>query len=173
MYTQSDSMDQFLRDFRGTLEDAASRMMRLSAEQSSSSTGPDKWTPKEILGHLIDSAANNHQRFVRAQFTDDLIFPGYMQDEWVAVQRYNDEPWPELVQLWRSYNFHLLHVISVMPEKTLFQSRSKHNLDQIAWKRVDKSQPTTLEYFVRDYVGHLKHHLSQIFGEDDIRDSAN
>ena len=125
-----------------------------------------RWSPKQVIGHLIDSAANNHQRFIRAQFTGGLSFPGYEQDNWVDVQKYQDESWQELIQLWASYNLHLLHVISVMPEEVLSRVRTEHNLDQIAFKAVPKESPTTLEYFVRDYAGHMRHHLAQIFNEN-------
>ncbi|MCB0841112.1 MAG: DinB family protein, partial [Bacteroidetes bacterium] len=68
---------------------------------------PGKWSSKEILGHLIDSAANNHRRFVQAAYQDDFVFDGYDQDKWVAVQRYNEVPWIFLLDLWKSYNLHL------------------------------------------------------------------
>jgi hypothetical protein len=123
---------------------------------------PGKWSPKEIIGHLIDSAANNHQRFVRAQFTDELVFPGYEQVEWVSTQRYRDRPWSDLVSLWRQYNLHLAHVMSSVPVEIRKKPRTKHNLHQLAWKAVPQSEPVTLEYFMRDYVGHLRNHLDQI-----------
>jgi len=163
MTPQSSSIDQFLRDFRETVGSATERLRQISPEQSARQAGADKWTVKEILGHLIDSAANNHQRFVRAQFTDDLVFPGYEQEKWVSAQRYVEEPWPDLIQLWSSYNLHLAHVISAIPEASLMRARIRHNLDQIALHRVDPSDATTLDYFVRDYLVHMKHHLDQIF----------
>ena len=158
-----DNFAQFLQAFQETIQDSASRLMDIPEEQSRRETLSGSWTSREILGHLIDSAANNHQRFVRAQFTNDLVFPGYEQEAWVDVQHYNDESWLNLVQLWTSYNLHLLHVVSGIPRAILQQSRTQHNLDQIGFKPVNKSQPTTLEYFVRDYVDHLQHHLAQIF----------
>ncbi len=125
-----------------------------------------KWTPREILGHLIDSASNNHQRFVRAQFKDDLVFPGYDQDAWVEVQAYEKAPWPELVDLWRSFNLHLAHVMANIPEQVRFRRVTDHNLDKIAWMTVPADQPATLDYFMADYVDHLEHHLHQILGAD-------
>jgi hypothetical protein len=158
-------MDQFLKDFRHTVEESTTRLLQIPADQAAASE-PGHWSPKEIVGHLIDSAANNHQRFVRAQFTDDLVLPGYEQDLWVTSQKYNEASWPELVHLWSAYNLHLSHVISVMPEEVLTRVRTEHNLDKIAWKAVPKTSPTTLEYFVRDYAGHMRHHLTQILGEN-------
>jgi hypothetical protein len=159
----TNGFDQFLKDFRETVINATARLREMTPEQSRIRKSPDDWAPIEVLGHLIDSAANNHQRFVRAQFTDDLVFPGYEQDNWVSAQRYHDASWSDLIQLWSSYNLHLAHVASVMPERARTKSRATHNLDHIAFKSVDKSDATTLEYFIRDYVDHLQHHLNQIF----------
>jgi len=156
------SYEQFLRDFRDTVVSATARLKDIPEEQSRRKSSPDDWAPIEILGHLIDSAANNHQRFVRAQFTDDLVFSGYEQNQWVNSQGYRDEPWSDVIQLWSAYNLHLVHVASVIPEEVLTKSRSPHTLDQIAFKLVDKNESATLEYLIRDYVVHLRHHLDQI-----------
>src|SRR5882672_2968437 len=164
-------INDFLTDYRKIVKTSAARLLEISEEQSKLAKYPGKWSAREVLGHLIDSAANNHQRFVRAQFSDELVFQGYEQAEWVRVQRYNEEPWDQLIQLWKHYNLHLAHLISVIPEQTLTQLRPLHNLDRIAFETVDKDQTTTLEYFVRDYVAHLKHHLAQILGDNEI-DSA-
>jgi hypothetical protein len=155
-------MDQFLRDFRQTIETGKARLLAIPDDVAGVGTA-NQWSAKEIVGHLIDSAANNHSRFVRAQATDDLICSGYDQNAWVSSQKYNDEPWSDLVHLWAAYNLHLLHFISVMPQEVLSRTRTKHNLDQVGWKAVDQSSPTTLEYFIRDYTGHMQHHLNQIF----------
>ncbi len=157
--------EEFLRDFRDTIVGATARLKDIPEEKSRRRSSPDEWAPIEILGHLIDSAANNHQRFVRAQFTADLVFSGYEQDGWVSSQKYREESWAEVIQLWNAYNLHLVHVVSVIPEEVLTKSRSPHTLDQIAFKLVDKNDPATLEYLIRDYLVHLKHHLDQIFDE--------
>jgi len=158
-------MQQFLNEFRDIVETARRNLLVLGPEEAAKHPA-GKWSPKEIVGHLIDSATNNHQRFIRAQFTDDLVCPPYDQENWVNAQEYSDESWSELVNLWASYNLHLHHVVSVMPQDTLTRHREKHNLDQVAWKAVDSTTPTTLEYFVRDYVGHMRHHLKQILGQE-------
>ena len=108
--------------FGYSVEDAATRMLAISEEESRVPRAEDKWSPKEIVGHLIDSASNNHQRFVRAQFTDHLVFPGYEQESWVRAQGYRDEPWPLLVELWRSFNLHLAHVMERSPEAARIHS---------------------------------------------------
>ena len=164
MSTQG-SYQQFLREFRDTIVSATARLRDMPEAQSGEKSSPDDWSAKETIGHLIDSAANNHQRFVRAQFTDDLVFPGYVQDQWVSSQNYRDESWSEVIQLWSSYNLHLVHVASAISEDVLTKPRSPHTLDQIAFNLVDKNDPATLEYLIRDYLDHLRHHLNQIFSE--------
>ena len=163
MDADSNSFPQFLDEFEQTIESTATRLLSLTKEQTQPIPKGDKWTRKQILGHLIDSAANNHQRFVKAQFTDALVFPGYEQERWVDAGHYNDEDWPQLVQLWKLYNLHLAHLASFISPEILRGERTEHNLDVIAWQPVDKKEPATLEYFIRDYAGHMRHHLDQIF----------
>lgn len=161
---QSDDMGEFLEDFRQTLSAASNQLLAISAEKSQLPRAAGKWSPKEIVGHLIDSASNNHQRFVRAQFTDDLVFAGYEQEGWIRVQNYQAEDWTELVQLWRLYNQHILHLMSLVPEDTRMKPRYKHNLHQIASESLREDEPVTLDWFMRDYVDHMKKHLKQILG---------
>ena len=82
----------------------ATELLKIPDDTASRPRGPGKWSPKQIVGHLIDSAVNNHARFVRAQLQDDLVFPGYDQDGWVRVQRYDERSWPALVDVWRTVN---------------------------------------------------------------------
>ena len=157
-----DSYADFLDGFRQTVESAADRLKLIPEEQYRNRSSEEGWAPIEIVGHLIDSAANNHQRFVRAQFTDDLVFPGYEQEKWVSAQRYFNESWTEVIQLWRSYNLHLAHTASMIATDALTKQRTRHTLDQIAFNTVPSDEATTLEYLIRDYVDHLRHHLDQI-----------
>jgi hypothetical protein len=159
-------MDDALEEFKLAIETATERLRSMTEEQSEARRAEGKWSPKEIVGHLIDSAANNHQRCVRAQFQDDLVFPGYEQENWVASQHYQQASWPHLVELWQMYNLHLLHLVSHIPEEKLGRLHHAHSLNKIAWKLVSETEPTTLEYLIRDYIGHLKHHLGQIFAVD-------
>ncbi|MBA3766856.1 MAG: DinB family protein [Acidobacteria bacterium] len=159
-------MDDALEDFKLTIESAAEHLRSMTEAQSEERRAQGKWSPKEIVGHLIDSAANNHQRFVRAQFQDDLVFPGYEQENWVAAQHYQHASWPHLIELWKMYNMHLLHLISHIPAQKLGRLHHAHSLHKIAWKLVGETEPATLEYLIRDYIGHLKHHLQQIFAGD-------
>ena len=148
------------------VERATPRLLALSDAAAGTPPAQGKWSPKEVIGHLIDSASNNHGRFVRAQFSDDLVFAGYEQDEWVAAQRYADAPWNDLVALWRGFNLHLARVMASTPEEIARKPRAAHNLDTIAFVAVPRDQPATLAYFMADYVDHLEHHLAQIFPRD-------
>ena len=104
-----------------------------------------------MLGHLIDSALNNDQRFVRAQSGEDPNFPDYEQDAWVAAHGYAERPWSELVALWALLNEHLAYAIERLPA------------DRLATPcRIGGSGPHTLEFIARDYPKHMQHHLRQI-----------
>jgi len=129
----------------------ADRLHHIDEATASKRPAPSKWSKKEILGHLIDSAANNHQRFVRLQLYPRIDLPGYDGDEWVRLQAYQDQPWPEIIELWRRYNTQLASVIrNVRPEAL------RH-----VWNTPD-GKALDLEFIIRDYVVHLRHHLDQI-----------
>jgi hypothetical protein len=152
----------YAMDLADTVTRTALRLRDVADAEAARRPSPGKWSAKEIIGHLIDSAANNHQRFVRAQWQDDLIFAGYRQDEWVASQHYQAAPWGELLDLWVSYNRHIARVMAVIPAAVRMKEHRRHNLDQLAWTPLTTDVPGTLDYFMRDYVGHLHHHLKQI-----------
>jgi hypothetical protein len=154
----------YVDDLRSVVERGTPALLAISETDSARRPAPGKWSPREVIGHLIDSASNNHQRFLRAQFQDDLVFPGYDQDAWVDVQQYEKEPWSELVTLWRAFNLHLARVMAATPAPVRQRVHRRHSLDEIAWQPVPAGEPATLDYFMRDYVGHLKHHLRQILG---------
>jgi hypothetical protein len=156
-------MQGFVRDLKQTVESAAQQLLQISEAESEVRPAPDQWSAKEILGHLIDSAANNHRRFVQAQLKDDLVFAGYAQESWVVVQQYQRASWAGLISLWRAYNMHLAHVVSSIPEDALKQRRRQHTLDRIAWQTVSEDTPVSLEYLIRDYYAHLQMHLEQLF----------
>ena len=162
----------WLEDFKQTIEAASSRLAEIGEAQSAKPRADGKWSSKQVLGHLIDSAANNHARFVLGQMKDDLVFPGYDQEGWVRTNHYQKAPWPQLIDLWRSYNLHLHHVMSHADKAKLNTPCTLHTLQEIAFKTVPLSEPVTLEYLMKDYVVHLKHHLDQIFPFNENRDGV-
>jgi uncharacterized glyoxalase superfamily protein PhnB len=149
---------------RDLIDRATPLLLGIPPEITTKRPAPGKWSPKEILGHLIDSASNNHRRFVEAQLREDLTFTGYDQNGWVGAQPYQQSPWAELVALWRSFNLHLGRLMESVPESTRTLPRARHNLAEIGWD-VSPDQPTTLDFVMSDYVRHLEHHLRQILGE--------
>jgi hypothetical protein len=138
-------------DLLSVVEAASESLRRIDDQEASLRSGPGQWSKKEILGHLIDSAVNNHHRFVRAQQVEELTFPHYEQEHWVSSQGYAERPWLELVDLWRLYNRHLAHVISLIPEERL-----------AVICVIGPGEPVSLGYLVEDYVVHLRHHLQQL-----------
>jgi hypothetical protein len=156
-------MLDLIRDFKQTVESTTQQLVEISETQSEIRPAPDQWSAKEVLGHLIDSAAHNHRRFVEAQLKDDLVFPGYEQERWVAVQHYQQASWSGLIGLWKAYNLHLAHVVASMPEGVLKESQRSRTLDKIAWQPVSRDTKVSLEYLIRDYYGHMQEHLRQLF----------
>lgn len=126
------------------------KFQELNEDEWNYQSAPGKWTRREILGHIIDSAANNHQRFVRAQIEENVQIT-YEQDAWVKYQNYKLEKSEILVELWYYYNMHLIHVIKNIPAENYSR--------KVDVKKEDK---VTLKWLGEDYLRHLKHHLNQI-----------
>lgn len=155
-------MNQIGKTLSQLLVQIKPQLEALSEPTVSQKPAPNKWSPKEILGHLIDSAANNHQRFVRAPMQKNLIFVGYDQDQWVLLQDYQNKEWSDIIELWHHYNKHLAQYIQSIPVEAMETQTHEHNLHNIAYVTVPKDQSTNLSYFIHDYVGHLEHHIRQI-----------
>jgi hypothetical protein len=115
------------------------------------------WSMREELGHLIDSAANNRQRFVRAALEPSYEGPGYAADAWVDVHRYVDRPWPDLVGEWHAHNTILVPLVRNLPEAKLATSCA-----------IGGDAPVTLGFLVEDYVLHMRHHLDQVLRREPV-----
>jgi len=152
----------YVRELETIVDDVTPWLLALPEATVTWRPRDDAWCAKEIIGHLIDSAANNHTRFVRATTQNHLVFPGYAQDDWVRIQRYAAAPWIEIVALWRGYNRHLARVMSSIPADVRSTPHERHNLHEIAWRPFASDQPATLDQLMHDYVLHLAHHLTQI-----------
>lgn len=111
---------------------------------------PNMWSKQQILGHLVDSAANNHQRFVRIMAEDSPVI-WYDQNVWNDAGNYQTFDKKTLIELWENYNHLLLHIIRNIPQS---------KLERLCYS--GQPEAHTLEWFIDDYVDHLNHHLSQI-----------
>jgi hypothetical protein len=136
--------------FSHVLEKAPALLDRISPEEAAKQAAPGKWSRKQELGHLIDSACNNHQRIVRAQVEAEPSLPSYDGERWVALHNYQGMEWKEVVGRWRMLNEHLLRAASgVSPQA------EKRKLT-VGGKEM------TLASLIQDYVDHLLHHLGHI-----------
>lgn len=117
---------------------------------------PGKWSKKEILGHLIDSATNNHQRFVRAQF-EDIPVIRYDQNKWNEFSYYQYINTGQLIGFWSFYNQQLLELVKLIPPAGLKRKCNTGGADN-----------ATIEWLFSDYISHLEHHLKQIVGESSV-----
>jgi hypothetical protein len=115
---------------------------------------PTKWSKKEILGHLVDSAQNNIRRFVIAQY-DDTPHIVYNQDQWVAISNYQQYDLPDLVRLWYLLNKHICHIL---------ENTSAENTQRTC--RTDNQH--SIEWLASDYIKHLRHHLHQILDMEPV-----
>ena len=135
---------------RAAVKAAASRLRALDAPNQEDRP-PGKWSARQIVGHLVDSAINNYARLILGQLQDDAIILGYAQESWVRLGRYQDAEWNELVSLWELLNLQLARVIEAIPGD--------------AWMRTLPGASITLGGLVDDYLRHLTHHLGQILAD--------
>jgi hypothetical protein len=141
-------------NLRQTLDQVLPFLREISDEEASIKPALNKWSNKEILGHLIDSACNNQQKFVRTMAQSHLDFVGYAQDFWVSQQHYNQASWLQIVELWLAYNQHIAHIIEHVNPDFLQNTIT-----------IDGNGLYTLEFIMQDYAEHLKHHLKVILPE--------
>jgi len=155
--THMDRRIQELNKVAGKIEQhvnaAVARWHALSEEILTFRPSEDAWSIKEVIGHLIDSASNNHQRFVRLQLLKQLSFPDYGQDNihWVKIQNYQKRNWEELLGLWRLFNIQLAHIIRSVDPSCLTH----------VWN-LDRKTNVALFDLMSDYLRHLEDHLHQI-----------
>jgi hypothetical protein len=141
------------RIFQRRLDQAGARLSGIGERQAVEPYRPGGWLRKEVLGHLLDSAANNHQRFVRAELDGHYEGPGYEQERWVRLHGYSALSWGSLLGSWRDRNAELARIVERIGEQRL-QARCT----------VGDGAPVTLQFLIEDYLRHLDHHVDQITG---------
>ncbi|MCM3456782.1 DinB family protein [Heyndrickxia oleronia] len=121
----------------------------MSEKEISNRPLPNKWSKKEILGHLCDSAINNIERFIKIQYEEPLyVIQSYNQNHWVIVQNYQDRSLDEIVNLFQALNKQVVNIVKNIPNEKL------SNLCDIG-----NNQYQTLEWLIKDYLEHLEHHI--------------
>ena len=135
---------------RHVLQTTLPRLQAITESEAGRKAG-DRWSIKEEIGHLIDSAANNHLRFVRAALERESQSPRYDQNGSVALHGYQQLSWSDLLEFWWRYNDLMVRVIARIPEDH-FQNRC----------RIGDAPAVTLAWLIDDYVTHLQHHLDHI-----------
>jgi|SRR5436190_12591891 len=136
------------------IEDYTPRLRQINEDDLSFKSSPEKWSRKEILGHLIDSAQNNIRRFVVGQY-EDRPYIVYSQEEWVVAAGYQTYPHKDLVDLWVLINKHLVMVLKNIPERLLTKEVQTGELHSIRW-------------LAADYNKHLLHHLHQVLNLEPV-----
>lgn len=136
------------------IENVTIKFLNLSTHERVHHPAPGKWSPQEIMGHLVDSAINNLRRFTEIQFLPQpFTVVGYKQDELVKVNNYQQLPAEHILTLWQQLNRQIIYVIENIPAEKL-------SIPVI----IPPARKETLEWLISDYVDHMEHHLRQIFG---------
>ena len=150
-------MDKIIDRLNYLIEVLPVRLKQFSEEELSAKR-INRWSKKEILGHLCDSATNNHHRFTKIQFEKQpFVAVPYQQENWVLIQDYQSISTLEIVEYYIALNRQIIRVISKIPEEKLeYQCE------------IGENKSITLSELIQDYLGHMDHHLSQIFGTSNL-----
>lgn len=141
-------MNTTASELLATANDYVEKLNQLDEEQSSVKPSPGKWSKKEIIGHLIDSAQNNIRRFIVAQYEENPLII-YKQDNWVRINDYQSYSLKELIQLWYLLNKQICFILNHSSEEMLQRTCQTESLHSIGW-------------MAKDYIRHMKHHLHQV-----------
>ena len=141
-------MEAIAFELETIINDYWPQLDRIPLDESGYKASPSKWSKKEIIGHLIDSAQNNIRRFITAQYEENPKIV-YNQDLWVTKNDYQNYNLTDLVSLWQLLNKQIIHILRNMPAE-MFQ------------RTCQAGQIHTIEWLAGDYIKHLKHHLHQV-----------
>ncbi len=143
--------EQLADDFSARLASAEADLRVITEVEAVEPYKKEAWTRKQVLGHLIDSAINNHVRFVTAALDGEYTGPAYHAQGWVEMHDYANMLWSELLDLWRAHNALLARVVRQIPE------------DQLSAEcRIGADKPVTLRYVIEDYLHHMDDHITEI-----------
>lgn len=146
-------MKHIATELKTLVAEYTARFSEIPESEWSAKPNPAKWSKKEVLGHLIDSALNNQRRFVVTQYIQNQNIV-YYQDEWVLLQDYQSADTGDVIQLWRLLNLQIARILETMPE-TVWQNQcdtGKNGVDL-----------HSIQWLAADYIPHMRHHFGQIF----------
>lgn len=142
---------QLAQQFRAELDAIHAALLALPPELADTPWRAGGWTRKQVLGHMLDSAANNRQRFVRASAHGSFAGPNYEQEAWVEAHGYAAQPWETLLHWWQVEHEILTAVVDRIPAE---------RLETIC--TLDGEAPVTLRFLIEDYPRHQRGHLAQL-----------
>jgi|ERR1700691_910440 hypothetical protein len=149
----NESATELAQEFRSELGALQAILLGLSPELADTPWRAGGWTRKQIVGHLLDSAANNRQRFVCAAADGRYAGPKYAQEAWVAAHGYAEQDWETLLRWWQAEHEILAAVVDRIPEERLS-----------AECVVGDGEPVTLRFLIEDYITHHRWHFGQRTG---------
>lgn len=146
-------LNTYTDEIKAIVDEWTEKLLALPEDVITERRNHQNRTIKQLLGHLIDSASNNHQRMIRLQYNDNLVFPDYTQDNdrWIAIQNYQDADWENLVQLWKSFNLHMIYLIKSIDKSKLNNS----------WTDFEGNN-VTLGDMIKGYPWHQNLHINDI-----------
>jgi hypothetical protein len=140
-----------------SIEREKPNLLALTDAQAQIPRGAGKWSPKQELGHLIDSASNNHIRFAGAAIQPEFRGPGYAQNDWVRLHNYPAMEWESLVEFWFRYNGLLVLLVENIPQD---------RLEALCF--VGENPPVTLRFLIEDYIWHMQHHIDLLLRRENV-----
>jgi hypothetical protein len=152
---------QIAADLRDAVDEGVELILAAPEPRTAQRPADGGWCAREVIGHLIDSACNNHRRLIINQSAETMRIDPYDQDAWVALQHYADQPAARLTALWAVYNRQLADVIERIDDAVLNQSRGP--IADLGFGFITTADTSgTIAHLAADYVGHLRHHLAQL-----------
>jgi hypothetical protein len=153
-------MKNVIAELNEIVTEYSERISRIPEKDFSNKPLPNKWSKREVLGHLIDSGHNNLRRFISGQYESvpPMIF--YDQDFWVKANDYQHRRTTDVIELWTLINEQICAVLTTM---------AQGNYSKTVDVGKQESKLLTLQFLAEDYVNHMKHHMNQIIpGSYDI-----
>lgn len=147
-------MTSISTELKTLLNEYFSQLNSLTEEVVSYKPSPKKWSKKELIGHLIDSAQNNIRRFIVTQYEDNPTII-YNQDNWVEINNYQEWDPEDLIRLWYLLNCQIVSILNNIPSK-------------MRQRKCTTAASHTIEWLAEDYIKHFKYHMHQVLNLEPV-----